>query len=225
MVTNFANRLRTSQVPQYSGLLKVNLAGSLPGLLMATLGLLAIQSVAAGEPWNAPLAGGGQVQVDPRTHQPIISRDGHQTQLWNGVHRLEDGSVILVQDGRVVPRQDMRNPPPPTAGVDGTTPTVPSAPTGPAGPTATSLTPPNSLHTAPLVGTVPCEQLVAKVCGQVIECWGKPACAAARQLRAMDHEELLAGANPAQGTQTGQQCQDALNNGYFSACGLAPPAP
>jgi hypothetical protein len=41
----------------------------------------------------------------------------------------------------------------------------------------------------------------------------------------MDHEELLAGGNPAQGTQTGKQCIEAMKNGYFSPCPLSPPSP
>jgi hypothetical protein len=216
-VTKFVKRLQPGQEVRCPGFLKVKLVGRPPDLMMAALCLyLASQPAATGEPWQAPLAGGGQVQVDPRTHQPIFSRDGRQTQLWDGVHRLEDGSVILVQEGRVVPRQDMLNPPVATEQTDGTV-TPPTA--------ITTIKPVNSLQAGPLAGTPPCEQLVEKVCGQVIECWGKPACAAARQLRAMDHEELLAGGDPAQGTQTGKQCIEAMKNDYFSPCPLSPPPP
>ena len=216
-VTHFIPRLPPRQVPRYPGPLKVKGGSHRPGILMTALCLALIsQTTGAGEPWTAPLAGGGQLQVDPRTHQPLISRGGQQTQLWDGAHRLQDGSVILVQEGRVVPRQDMLNPPSPAEEAGGTGPTA--TPATPASP----ITPPTSLHTGPLVGTPPCEQLVDKVCGQAIECWSKPACAAARQLRAMDHEELLVGANPGQDTQTGSQCREALKNGYFSPCPSAP---
>ena len=221
-MTKFVKRLQPGQVVPWSGILQINLAGYLPGLLMvaALSPSLASQSAAAGEPWRAPLAGGGQVQLDPRTHQPIFSRDGRQTQLWDGVHRLEDGSVILVQEGRVVPRRDMLNPPAVTKEAEGTA-TPDSSVTSP----ATSIAPANSLQAGPLAGTPPCEQLVQKVCGQVIACWEKPACTLARQLRSLDHDEMLAGFNPAQGTQTGKQCLEALSNGIFAPCPALPPPP
>ncbi len=219
-VTHFIPRLQPRPVARCPGLLKVKGVSRWPGMLMAALCLaLSSQTAGAGEPWTAPLAGGGQLQVDPRTHQPLISRGGQQTQLWDGVHRLQDGSVILVQEGRVVPRQDMLNPPSTTEEADDAGPTA--TPATPASP----ITPATSSHTGPLTGTPPCEQLVEKVCGQEIVCWSKPACAAARQLRAMDHEELLTGANPGQGTQTGTQCLEALKNGYFSPCASQPSPP
>ena len=181
------------------------------GIFLATCGLSC--SLTSAEPWRAPLAGGGQVEVDPRTHQPLLIQEGRQTQLWNGVHRLEDGSVIQIREGRVVPRQDMLLPPSTTGAED--LPTVPSA-----APPATSLPEPR-----PLRGTPPCEQLVARVCGQVIECWEKPACTAARQLRTLDNDEMRAGANPASGTKTGKQCLEALSNGYFAPCPSPPSQP
>lgn len=180
------------------------------GIALTACGLA--NPTANAEPWRAPLEGGGQVEVDPRTHQPRLIQEGRQTQLWNGVHRLEDGSVIQVREGRVVPRQDMRAPPSPAGAED-----MP--------PVSTAVTPTSQSEPGPLRGTAPCEQLIERVCGQVIDCWEKPACTAARQLRALDNDEMRAGTDPALGTQTGKQCLEALGNGYFAPCPSPPSQP
>ncbi|WP_373509204.1 hypothetical protein, partial [Thiocapsa sp.] len=81
------------------------------GAALAIL-LLCAAPARADEPWTAPLQRGGQVEVDPRTNRPVLTQDGRQTQLWDGVHRLEDGSVIRIEGGRVVPTTDMLVPSP-----------------------------------------------------------------------------------------------------------------
>lgn len=193
------------------------------GILLATCGLCC--SLTSAEPWRAPLASGGQVEVDPRTNQPILIQEGRQTQLWNGVHRLEDGSVIQVREGRVVPRLDMRAPTAPgdAGDVPAVAPATSSAPSPAASLPGPGSSPGASLPgPGPLRGTAPCEELVSRVCGQVIECWEKPACTQARQLRSLDNDEMRAGFDPAQGTQTSKQCLEALSNGYFAPCPSLP---
>ncbi|CRI67584.1 conserved exported hypothetical protein [Thiocapsa sp. KS1] len=172
---------------------------------LATLLLCAAPALAA-EPWTAPLQSGGQVEVDPRTNRPVLTRDGRQTQLWDGVHRLEDGSVIRIEGGRVVPTTDMLVPPP-----------APSE-------SATTDTEGDSDQPAgepigePVTGASPCEQLVIRVCGAARTCWREPPCEAARQLREMEQEEWLKGADPHFVTESGKQCREAMTNDFFAPC-------
>lgn len=160
------------------------------------------------EPWTAPLERGGQVEVDPRTNRPIIIQDGRQIQFWDGVHRLDDGSVIRIQGGQIVPRADMLDQPPQTAREpDGSTEDNQEVPDET---TQTGLD--------PLTGPSPCEQLALRVCGATRRCWRVPACEAARQLRDLEQEDRLRGIDPNRPTQTGQQCSEALSNPFFAPC-------
>jgi hypothetical protein len=153
----------------------------------------------AREPWSAPLERGGTVEVDPRTNRPVLIQDGRETQLWDGVHRLEDGSVIRIQGGRVIPTTDM---------IDG--PSVPESSE------ATDET--EQAAGERITGASPCEQLVLKVCGASRTCWREPACEAARQLREMEQEDWLKGADPSLITESGTQCREAMENDFFAPC-------
>lgn len=175
------------------------------GAALATLLLCAAPALAA-EPWIAPLQSGGQVEVDPRTNRPVLTRDGRQTQLWDGVHRLEDGSVIRIEGGRVVPTTDMLVPPPaPSASASSDAKGADNRPADrPVG--------------EPVTGASPCEQLVIRACGASRTCWREPACEAARQLREMEQEEWLKGADPHFVTDSGTQCGEAMTNAFFAPC-------
>jgi hypothetical protein len=164
--------------------------------------LLCTAPIHAAEPWTAPLQRGGQVEVDPRTNRPVLRQDGRETQLWDGVHRLEDGSVIRIESGRVIPTTDMLVPFP-----------APSESTTNDTEGATEQPP-----VAPLTGASPCERLVLQVCGAARTCWREPACEAARQLREMEQEEWLRGADPSLVTETGKQCEEAMSNAFFASC-------
>ncbi|MEG7523316.1 MAG: hypothetical protein M3H12_09470 [Chromatiales bacterium] len=52
--------------------------------------------------WEGNLLGGGSVTIDPVTNKATRSSEGVTSQLWDGVHRLENGAVIIVRDGVVV---------------------------------------------------------------------------------------------------------------------------
>lgn len=171
------------------------------GAALATL-LLCTAPAGADEPWTAPLQRGGQVEVDPRTNRPVINQDGRQTQLWDGVHRLEDGSVIRIEGGRVIPTTDMLVPP--LAPEQSATTDAEGETDQPAG--------------EPITGASPCEQLVIRVCGASRTCWREPACEAARQLREMEQEEWLKGADPHRVTESGKQCTEAMSNDFFAPC-------
>ncbi len=52
--------------------------------------------------WEGDLLGGGRIMIDPVTNKATRSSEGVSSQLWDGVHRLENGAVIIVRDGVVV---------------------------------------------------------------------------------------------------------------------------
>lgn len=57
------------------------------------------------ETWHAELVNGSKAQADSQTRKPIVNLDGNSTQLWDGVHTLEDGSIIIVQNGVIIPNE------------------------------------------------------------------------------------------------------------------------
>lgn len=179
-----------------------------------TLGLILVALIApsglalAQAPWSATLERGGRVEVDPRTHQPVLIQDGRQSQLWDGVHRLDDGTVIRIQDGRVVPTAEMLSPPraesesePEPESAEATAPAMPPDADG-----------------EPITGASPCERLVLEVCGAARTCWRAPPCEAARQLREMEREEWVRGADPGWITESGRQCRKAMGSDFFAPC-------
>lgn len=131
------------------------------------IALLSSGPATGSEPWSATLERGGRVEVDPRTNRPLLIQDGRETQLWDGVHRLEDGSVIRIQGGRVIPTTEMRAPAHPDR-------------------SEADDSPPAGEH---ISGASPCETLVIKTCGASRACWTQPPCEAARQLRDMEQED------------------------------------
>jgi hypothetical protein len=169
----------------------------------------------ADEPWTAPLQRGGQVEVDPRTNRPVLDQDGRRTQLWDGVHRLEDGSVIRIEGGRVVPTTDMLAPSG-TPSESGTSDADADADAAEASEAAEETTEQPTGYR--LTGASPCEQLVLRACGAARTCWLEPACEAARQLRQMEQEEWLKGADPSLDTESGKQCEEAMSNAFFAPC-------
>lgn len=69
--------------------------------------LLAVSSGAHADSWRGALESGGQIVVDPGTHRALREENGASRQLWDGVHRLEDGSTVIVRDGVAVPTEEM----------------------------------------------------------------------------------------------------------------------
>lgn len=166
----------------------------LPGILLTTLlGLSAIAVTAAD--WTSGLQGGGVITVDPDTRRATVTRDGVTSPLWNGVHRLQDGSVMIVNQGEVVtgkPAASPRQLPAPEA---------------------------TDWEGARIVGYSPCEQLARHVCGLNNECATSKACEPSRQLLAMEREERTNAADGSRMTYTSGQCINAKNDmEYFSAC-------
>ena len=123
--------------------------------------VLAVASVAVlAEGWHATLQQGGEVYVDPQTRKPVYRANGISKPLWNGTHRLQDGSVLIVRDGVAVPDTGMlrtweQQQALPEAGKNRY-----------------------------------CEQLALKACGFHDECRSLKACDLARQLRRLEQDAL-----------------------------------
>lgn len=79
-------------------------------LLVACLASLAVEGQPAA--WEAQLRDGNRLVVDPTSHRAsVIGRDGVSRQIWDGVHRLEDGSTVTVRSGIMVPNRQILEPP------------------------------------------------------------------------------------------------------------------
>lgn len=163
-------------------------------LLTAVLGLLAIPVMAVD--WTSGLQGGGVVTVDPDTQRASVTRDGVTSPLWDGVHRLQDGSVMIVNHGEVVPGEPVASPYYQLPASDET-----------------------DWEDALIAGYSPCEQLTHYVCGLHNECATAKACNPSRQLLAMEQEERAKEADSSRMTYTSGQCINAKKDvEYFSAC-------
>jgi hypothetical protein len=128
------------------------------GLALLLIGVATVWGAQA-DSWEGRLRGGGMVEVDPQTHRPVVRHRGGNTQLWNGVHEMDDGSVIIVRDGVVVPDERMLH----------------------------SWSSGDQALTAEM--PVHCGELVRRVCGFGDECSGTLACTTARQLLNLEQDE------------------------------------
>lgn len=184
-------------------------AGSLSqvvGLVTAGLLLLMPTGPATASSWEAELADGRRIHVDPTTNRPIVeSKDGRERQLWDGVHRLDDGSTITVRSGIMVPNEEvstLRRPEPskPEAGADEEA----------------------DAADASAEDTESCDQLVLKTCGLRQACEADESCRLSRQLRAMQLQAV--GSNEDNLGWTEQRCREALGNDQeFPYCDQEPP--
>ncbi|MGD8274640.1 MAG: hypothetical protein PVJ30_01695 [Thiohalocapsa sp.] len=178
----------TAQFPRFS---RAGLAAAVVLCL-----LLAAASESAAQRWRGELEGGGEIVVDPNTHRALRQDGGATRQLWDGVHRLEDGSTVTVRDGVAVPTEDMYR-----------------AWSQPAAP-------------EPVYAEQWCRQLVRKTCGFDGACRNEGACLRARTLLAdaqRERRELRimqgpAGDADAAQTPTTERCREALSAPDFAAC-------
>jgi hypothetical protein len=159
--------------------------------LFALLAVAMIVTTAAAEPWQGRLQGGAEVTIDAQTRRAMSRIDGHQRPLWDGVHRLEDGSTVIVRDGIAVPTAPMyerwESEPKPE----------------------------------PVFEYRYCEQLVRKTCGFDDACSSSSACLRARTLLGKEMEEqrqvdryLI----DLPQTATSELCVQALVDPSFPAC-------
>lgn len=137
--------------------------------------------------WQGSLMDGSRISIDPTTNKALRTQDGVTSPLWNGVHRLENGAVIIVRDGLVVRDETVIE--------------------------AQQEQARNRLNAA-------CMQLVTKVCGPHNECSSNPGCNPARQLLAMERDELNSSWSGST-LESSTLCLEALGNeNYFARCTL-----
>lgn len=162
----------------------------LSALILGIVVALASFAASGSSVWTGGMEDGSVVRIDPESNQATRYSGDGAVQLWDGVHRMQDGSTLTVKEGVVTSR---------SAG-DQRTPQFAPAPTDPA------LTP------------SACVALVIKVCGFNGECRENPACSPARQLMELEKSEAWQskGAGP---NQTTAQCLNAMENeSFFSPC-------
>lgn len=160
--------------------------------LISTLILItAIISVPAlAQTWGGGLQDGSQVQINPQTNKATRLTEKGSSQLWDGTHRLNDGSVIIVRDGIVI-----------------------------SGGAKTRIEPADEeAEIVPHKQVSACTSLVIKVCGFSGACNQHPACSPARQLMKLEQDEARQ-SNRSGPNQTTAQCKEALaSEKFFSAC-------
>ena len=154
--------------------------------------LLLTASHASAQSWQSRLQDGSRVEVDPRTNRATVqSAQGVVTPLWDGVHKLEDGSTIIIRSGVMVPNTEV----------------VRLRREGRAEPGGF------------VKGVSSCLTLVRKVCGLHDECLDQQSCDHAKQLRSIELEEEREHSSRSL-MQTPSQCVEALEDeAFFVPCG------
>lgn len=158
--------------------------------------LLVLTSPLLAADWNSRLSGGrGDVTIDDN-NRATVRQGGVERPLWDGTHKLEDGSTLIIRQGIAVPNPSIleaRRQLPPSK--------------------------PEDWEGMRIVGTSPCERLARKVCGPENECLDTEACPATRQLADRELDERRASHNAGYMTPTSGQCQQALKDReFFVAC-------
>lgn len=170
-------------------------------VVLMSLNALPVDRVLA-EPWTKAYAGGGEVSVDPRTNRATIRRNGVESMLWDGVHRLEDGGAITVRSGRVVPSREI---------IDSRR--------LPGKPEVYDQWTAGMWADEPAFAPSPCEKLVDRVCGTGRACAERENCSVSRQLLDFETEERAAGNLPNRMTRAGVECLQAERDRvYFTTC-------
>jgi len=151
---------------------------------------------ARADSWTGTLQDGSVLKVDPDSHRAIRYYQGGAVPLWDGAHRLEDGSVVIIRNGQAVPTELMMN-----SWVG----------------ESDSESGTRSRY---------CDQLVRKVCGFQDECRQGQPCILARQLLSMERKQqrrapISAGSWPR--IPSSDECRDALSNPAFPACASSTP--
>ncbi|MDH3527767.1 MAG: hypothetical protein OEN52_07335 [Gammaproteobacteria bacterium] len=145
--------------------------------------------------WSSRLLNGNEVVVDPGTNRATVTVDGITTQLWQGTHRLQDGSILIIRNGVAVPNEKI---------LESRELPVPE---------------PSEWEDAPIIGYSPCEKLVRKVCGKEGQCVDAKSCNPSQQLLSMEREEREASDNHNLMTYTSGQCLKAdRDKDFFVSC-------
>jgi hypothetical protein len=147
--------------------------------------ILPLAVLADATSWQGKLQDGSHISIDSSTNKVTRSAEGEATPLWDGVHKLDNGAVIIVRDGVIVKDRVI---------ID-----------------AQREQERDRLNAA-------CMQLVKKVCGMHNECDAHPACDPARQLLAMEQNELNSSWSGVI-LESSTHCLEALGNEtFFNIC-------
>ncbi len=140
--------------------------------------------------WTKDMQDGSIIRIDPYTNKATRFSDQGAVQLWDGAHRMQDGSTVIVKDGIV------------TSGLD-------------SAPSSQSSVKPEEGFFKP---TSACIDLVIKVCGFNGECGNAQACSPAHQMMKLEADEAWQSRNEG-ANQTTIECRKALlNEEFFSPC-------
>jgi hypothetical protein len=123
-------------------------------ICLTSIFILILPSINRAETWQADLINTGKVQTDAKTHKPTVTYKDNSTQLWDGVHTLQDGSIIIVKDGVIIPNEAMYH----------------------------AWSKANNINQTTLELN-PCELLTRRVCGVQNSCANQKACKLAQQLQ------------------------------------------
>jgi hypothetical protein len=143
---------------------------------------------AGADDWRGTIEGGRELRVDPQSRRAFSDDGSGSRPMWDGVHRLEDGSMVIIRDGIAVPTRDMLE-------------------TWSPGPSPTRI-----------AAGDPCGALVEQTCGRRSECEGGVACNAARQLAQMRRDAERNGEGPGALAELDAQCTEAQTNPFFTPC-------
>ena len=159
--------------------------------------------------WSGSLPDGREIVADPRSNKVVIGSGKAQGQpLWDGVHRLSDGSTVTIRSGVMVPNEPSSSPPLP----ENRQVTEPADPVKrKSGFTGGSQ-------------TTHCDQLVLKTCGMQHACDASEPCRLAVQLRQLRHQPVSAAADTRRWAE--DQCRQALqDDAVYPACMFEPLLP
>ncbi len=166
---------------------------------MGLSAVLMAASVVAAD-WNVQLQDGSAVRVDPRTNRAWVEGAAGSRPLWDGVHRLNDGSVIRIQSGVMIPERAY------VEALRGTPASVPEGEIAAREDRYTAVDP-------------NCVDLVSKTCGAGDQCVAAEGCSMARQLRQFQLEEWRETGFSNWMTEAGTQCAEALRDStMFPRC-------
>ncbi len=193
-------KMKTPRLVDFSG---SNLRVCYPTLFIVALLLVCSRGLSAAS-WDTELENGQQIRVDPTTNRPLIeSGAGQGRPLWDGVHRLRDGSTITIRSGVMVPNEELEA----------------SSHIGPADVAKDEAA--DASTDSPTVLEDYCDTLVLKTCGLRNSCEQSEPCQLSRQLRAMQRQP--SGHSEDNLTWAEKRCHEALDDDErFTACDQEP---
>ena len=167
--------------------------------LIAMLWLLTAGPVSG---WQAQLADGQTLTVDPANQRATVGTgDNGSRNLWDGVHRLKDGTVVTIRRGVMVPN---------TSFLNATEPAVEAV-----------APPPLGTQSLPIDHDRSCGKLLLRSCGLNNECSQNTACGLARQLSLLQRKAF---SETDDRRWPVEQCAKALQyTENFQACDFAAP--